>query len=183
LLKIGILEGSLRANSLSRGYSKWATGLEVNNMTIEILPSCGNLPLYNQDILDLGIPETVQTLADAINSINGLLIVTPEYNWSIPGVLKNAIDWTSRLKPNPLENLPVTIWTVAPGLLGGARAHEGIRHILHSQNMNILAKPEVQISIANNKIDLVTGQINDQATEDFLRAHLMIFAEYCSRFS
>ncbi len=94
--------------------------------------------------MDEGMPASVTAFAHAIAVVDAILIVTPEYNWSVPGTLKNAIDWISRLRPNPLEDKPVAIWSVNPGKLGGARLHESMRQILHSQGMLIMAKPEVQ---------------------------------------
>lgn len=183
MLEIGVLEGSLRRQSLSRAFAKNIKKLAPHNISVKTLPSCGDLPLFNQDLLDEKIPDSVSALETALLGSQGILIVTPEYNWSIPGVLKNAIDWASRLKSNPLQSKPVAIWTVAPGLLGGARAHESIRHILHSQNMHILAKPEVQISSASTKINLSDGKIKDATTEEFLKSHLKLFSEYCLKFS
>lgn len=183
MVKIGILEGSLRKASLSRAFGRKAGELAGEAADISILPSCGNLPLYNQDVLDAGVPDPVNEMAEAVAAVDAVLFVTPEYNWSIPGTLKNAIDWLSRLKPNPLDGKPAAIWTIAPGLLGGARAHEGIRHVLHSQNMHVMAKPEVQVARARTRIDLDSGEITDADTVDFLKAHLQAFATYSGRFS
>ena len=122
-------------------------------------PTPARLPLFNQDVLDEGMPEAVAALITAVEAVDALLIVTPEYNWSIPGGLKNAIDWLSRKNPNPLANKPVSIWSVSPGLLGGARVHEGLRHTLLSQDMIIMAKPEVQIAGAKGKLDVDAGTI------------------------
>lgn len=180
MTKLGILEGSLRRASLSRAAGRAAAGILPDAMVAVPLPNPGNLPLFNQDVLDDGMPAPVGALIDAVASVDALLIVTPEYNWSIPGGLKNAIDWLSRAQPNPLAHKPVTLWSVSPGLLGGARVHEGLRHTLLSQDMMIMAKPEVQIAGAKGKLDVDAGQITNPDTEAFLRGHLSAFQTFCT---
>lgn len=151
-----------------------------DGMEAVALPNPGNLPLFNQDLMDDSLPAPVGELIAAVDAVDAVLIVTPEYNWSIPGGLKNAIDWLSRANPNPLAHKPVSIWSVSPGLLGGARVHEGLRHTLMSQDMIIMAKPEVQIAGAKGKLDVEAGTLTDADTEAFLRGHLSSFATFCN---
>lgn len=179
MTKIGILEGSLRKASLSRAVARSASALAPGGMEITILPSTETLPHFNQDILDEGVPASVAEMAAALSAVDALLIVTPEYNWSIPGTLKNAIDWLSRLDPLPLAAMPVAIWTVSPGLLGGARVHESLRQTLHSQDMWIMAKPEIQIAGAKGKVDVEAGTITHEDTAAFLGKHLVAFDAFC----
>ena len=179
MIQLGILEGSLRKASLSRAVARAAAGLVPDGMTPVALPNPGTLPLFNQDVLDEGMPDSVAALIAATEGVDALLIVTPEYNWSIPGGLKNAIDWLSRVTPNPLAHKPVAIWSVSPGLLGGARVHESLRQTLHSQDMIVMAKPEVQVAGAKGKIDVEAGAITNADTETFLRGHLSTFAAFC----
>ena len=179
MTKIGILEGSLRKASLSRAVARSASALAPGGMEITILPSTETLPHFNQDILDEGVPASVAEMAAALSAVDALLIVTPEYNWSIPGTLKNAIDWLSRLDPLPLAAMPVAIWTVSPGLLGGARVHESLRQTLHSQDMRIMAKPEIQIAGAKGKVDVEAGTITHEDTAAFLGKHLVAFDAFC----
>ncbi len=178
VIKIGILEGSLRQQSLSRAVARSVPGLVPQGMTCESLPNPGTLPLFNQDVLDAGLPAAVGAMTDAVAGVDALLIVTPEYNWSIPGALKNAIDWLSRANPNPLADKPVAIWSVSPGLLGGARVHESLRQVLHSQDMQIMAKPEVQVAGARGKVDVEAASITNPDTEAFLRDHLARFETF-----
>lgn len=178
MASVGILEGSLRKASLSRALARAAAGLAPGGMGIRVLPSPGTLPHFDQDLLDEGLPAPVAALSAAVAELDAVLIVTPEYNWSIPGVLKNAMDWLSRLKPNPLEGKPAAIWTVSPGVLGGARVHEVLRHVLHSQDMLIMAKPEVQVAGASGKIDVALGAVTDATTREFLHAHLAKFDKF-----
>lgn len=183
MTKIGILEGSLRKDSMSRAYGRCAAALAPSGTEVIHLPSTEDLPHYNQDIMDAGVPTSVAAFNEAVSGVDALLVVTPEYNWSVPGSLKNAIDWLSRMKPNPLEGTPVAIWTVSPGLLGGARVHESLRQVLHSQGMHIMAKPEVQVGGAKGKIDMDAGTITNEDTATFLANHLKSFTEYSQRWS
>lgn len=180
MAKVGILEGSLRKGSFSCAVGRNAARLAPEGLEFAHLPSTGAIPLYDQDVLDKRMPDEVEALAGAIRAVDALLVVTPEYNWSFPGVLKNAIDWLSMVDPNPLEGMPAAIWSVAPGKLGGARLHEGLRHVLQSQGMELMARPEVQVAGIKGKIDLDADLVTDPDTEDFLRKHLAAFAAFCA---
>ncbi|MBF9034329.1 hypothetical protein HKCCE2091_08765 [Rhodobacterales bacterium HKCCE2091] len=177
-LALGVLEGSLRKASLSRAAARAVPGLAPGDVAVTMLPNPGTLPLFNQDILDAGWPDSATRMVEAIAACDAILIVTPEYNWSVPGGLKNAIDWVSRAKPTPFAGKPTAIWSVSPGLLGGARVHESLRHTLHSQDVHIMARPEVQIAQARTKLDIEAGRITAPETETFLRAHLDAFAKF-----
>lgn len=180
-LKLGTMTGSLRKASFSRVLSKSLPALAEPNVSILELPSVGDLPLFNQDILDEnGVPQSVATLAEAVRSVDGLIIVSPEYNWSIPGPLKNALDWLSRLDPQPFADKPAMIITSSPGLLGGARAHPPIRNVLHGIGCRILARPEIQISQIAAKVTTNPAAISDSATADFVTQRLAAFAAFVS---
>lgn len=177
-MKLGILEGSLRAQSLSRAAARAAVGLVPDGVQAVMLPNPGTVPLFNQDVLDQGMPAPVADMVAAVAGIDALLIVTPEYNWSIPGALKNAIDWLSRANPNPLAHKPAAIWSVSPGLLGGARVHESLRQTLLSQDLIVMAKPEVQIAGAKGKLDVAASRVIHPEAESFLSDHLATFARF-----
>lgn len=178
-LRLGFIAGSLRKKSYSRALAQSLIGLAPGGVEIEELPSIWALPLFNQDVLDEeGIPAALSELAEAIGSVDGLIIVSPEYNWSIPGALKNALDWISRLNPNPLKDKPVTIFTCSPGLLGGARAHPPIRNVLHALDCRILARPEVQIAQIRTKLSEDVSIITDAATAEFVTQRLAAFSEF-----
>jgi len=177
---IGVLEGSLRKASLSRVFARNAAGLAPDGVSVVTLPSTEDLPHFNQDVMAEGMPASVVAFGEAVRAVDAMLVVTPEYNWSIPGALKNALDWLSRLDPLPLTNMPVAIWTVSPGLLGGARVHESLRQTLHCQEMMIMAKPEIQIAGARGKVDIDAGTITHDDTAAFLRSHLSKFQGFCS---
>lgn len=180
-LRIGVIVGSLRKASFSGALARSLPGLAPGNVVVDSLPSIGTLPLFDQDVLDQGVPEALAELAAGIRAVDGVIIVSPEYNWSIPGVLKNALDWLSRLNPGPMQGKPVTIFTTSPGLLGGARAHAPIRNVLHSLECRILVKPEVQISQIKSKLAQDTATITDAATAGFVAQQLAAFSAFVRR--
>lgn len=178
-LRLGVMPGSLRKNSFCRVLSQSLQSLASDDTQVEELPSIGSLPLFNQDILDEeGVPDGVARLSEALAGVDGIIIVSPEYNWSIPGALKNALDWISRVPEVPLQNKPVTIFTCSPGLLGGARAHPPIRNVLHALDCKILARPEVQIAQIATKISFDPPKITDAATAEFVTARLVAFGDF-----
>ena len=107
-----------------------------------------------------------------------MIFVTPEYNHSVPGVLKNAIDWLSRLPNQPFAGKPVAIQSASPSLSGGLRAQLHLRHIFVFLDARALNKPEVMIPQVNQKIDAATGEITDPATRGFLADQLKAFAAF-----
>lgn len=178
-IRLGTLVGSLRRASFNRALARGLQALAPTGVQIEDLPTIGALPLFNQDILDSdGAPPALTRLVEAIGSVDGVIIVSPEYNWSIPGVLQNALDWLSRLTPGPMQGKPVTIFTASPGLLGGARAHAPLRNVLHALDCRILARPEVQISQIRSKLAVETATITDAATADFVAQRLQAFGAF-----
>ena len=125
-------------------------------MTIAPLPSVGEFPLYNHDVQLDGFPPVVTSTAEAIRKADGVIIVTPEYNHSIPGVLKNAIDWISRLPDQPFGAKPVALESASPSLFGGLGAQLALRRCFVYLDGRLLNKPEVIIPQVNTKIDAGT---------------------------
>ncbi len=122
------------------------------------------IPLYNGDVEAQGFPPAVQELKAAIRVADALLIVTPEYNYSIPGVLKNAIDWASRPpQDSPLSGKPVAIMGASMGGFGTVRAQHHLRQVCVFTNMLPLQRPEVMISTAHQKFD-ADGRLVDERT-------------------
>src|SRR3954467_4197127 len=108
--------GSLRKGSYNRMVMNALPGLAPEGMTLKEAPSFAQFPLYDADIQNsTGFPASVTALADAIRAADGVIIVTPEYNFTIPGGLKNAIDWVSRLKDQPFAGKPVALQSASPG--------------------------------------------------------------------
>src|SRR5262245_26760497 len=121
-LNVVTICGSLRKGSYNRIVMNELAGLVPEHMQVRETPPYNEFPLYNADIQNsTGFPATVNALADAIRAADGVIFVTAEYNFGIPGPLKNAIDWVSRLKDQPFAGKPVALQSAAPGALGGGR--------------------------------------------------------------
>src|SRR5215510_10052977 len=136
--------GSLRKGSFNRMVMNLLPGLAPAGMTIKEAPSFAEFPLYNADVQNSsGFPGPVNALADAIRVADGVIIVTPEYNFSIPGGLKNAIDWVSRLPNQPFAGKPIALQSASPGPLGGARVQYDLRRAMVFLDAFTLNKPEI----------------------------------------
>ena len=166
-LKVLGFSGSLRKGSFNTMALHAAQGLAPAGMTIETA-EIGNLPLYNDDIRAAGYPPVVQAFRDKIAAADALLFVTPEYNYSIPGVLKNAIDWGSRPPSQPFDGKPVAIMGASGGVLGTARAQYHLRQMCVFLNMLPVNKPEVMIGQAQTRFD-AAGNLTDEATRGLVR--------------
>lgn len=164
MTKLLCLAGSLRAASSSRAVvatirERLAGRVETTGFDI------GALPHYNADLDPL--PENVVALKRAIAAADGVVIVTPEYNYSVPGVLKNAIDWASRPGyASVFKDKPVFIATVSGGALGGVRAQAHLKNILGAVLARAFVWQEIAITQANAKV--TDGRLSDEATETFL---------------
>ena len=173
-----IMVGSLRKGSFSVAIARSLPALAPEGVTIEPLLSVGEFPLYNHDLQDKGFPPIVTTSAEAIRKADGVIIVTPEYNHSIPGVLKNAIDWISRSPNQPFAGKPIALESSSVGLYGGVRAQLHLRHVFVYLDGRVLNKPEVIIPQVNTKIDAATGELTDPATRGFIADQLNAFAAF-----
>jgi chromate reductase len=140
----------------------------------------GNIPLYNEDVRGQGVPAPVVGLRGKIAGADGIMIVTPEYNYSVPGVLKNAIDWASRPPDQPFDNKPVAIMSASPGMLGGARAQYHLRQILVALNGQLLNRPEVMIAAAHTRFD-DEGRLKDESTREFIGKLVAALVEAAKR--
>ncbi|HMK70754.1 MAG TPA: NAD(P)H-dependent oxidoreductase [Xanthobacteraceae bacterium] len=171
--------GSLRKGSYNRMVMNALPGLAPAGMTIKEAPPFSEFPLYNADIeTGSGVPAAVQQLADAIRAADGVIIVTPEYNFSIPGGLKNAIDWVSRVPNQPFAGKPVAIQSATGGPLGGGRMQYDLRRAMLFLNTMTFGRPEIFIGNCSQRIDAKTGQITDQQTVGFIRDQLAAFARF-----
>jgi len=173
------ISGSLRAGSYNTAALRAAIALAPEGMTIEAA-EIGDLPHYNDDVRLAGYPPEVQRFRDQLAAADAVLFVTPEYNYSIPGVLKNAIDWASRPPSQPFDNMPVAIMGASMGVLGTARAQYQLRQMLVFLNAFPLNKPEVMIGAAQTKFD-EAGQLTDATTADFIRSLLGALATWTNR--
>ncbi len=135
--------GSLRKGSYNAMLARSLPPLAPEGMTITASPPIGTMPLYNADVQAEGFPAPVTALADAIRSADGVIFVTPEYNYSVPGVLKNAIDWVSRLQNQPFASKPVAIQSASQGPLGGPRAQYHLRQMMVFLDAFTFNRPEI----------------------------------------
>ena len=159
--------GSLRAASYNRMALKLAGELMPATMKLSVV-SWRDVPVFDADVLAKGMPEPVTALRERIRAADGVLIVTPEYNFSIPGGLKNAIDWVSRGDDQPFAHKPVALFSASGGPVGGARMQYDLRKVLLFVNAQTLIKPEVFIGAAASKFDAATGQCTDETTRKFV---------------
>ena len=180
-VKLVTMLGSLRKGSLNGAIARALPALAPEGVTVSALPSVGGLPLYDADVQAAGIPAAATALGDAIRAADGLVIVTPEYNYSVPGGLKNAIDWLSRLPQQPFAGKPIAIQSASMGVLGGARAQYHLRQVFIFLDGLVLNKPEVMVAAAHTKVDAATGELTDQATRDFIAGQLKAFAAFVRR--
>ncbi|RFB78290.1 NADPH-dependent FMN reductase [Methylovirgula sp. 4M-Z18] len=173
--------GSLRKASFNGIVARALPALAPQGMTIKPTPSIRELPLYDADVQAGGYPPAASDLVQAISAADGVIFVTPEYNYSMPGGLKNAIDWISRAHPQPLGNKPVSLITASMGVIGGARAQYHLRQSLVFLDAHVMNKPEVMIGAVQTKVDAEAGELTDSTTRDFLSVHLHAFAHYVRR--
>ena len=176
-LRFVVLLGSLRRASFNAAVARALPGLAPPDVTIGPLGSIGELPIYDGDLEAQGIPAAVTAMGEAIAKADGLIVVTPEYNYSIPGGLKNAIDWLSRVKPNPFLDKPVALESASVGMLGGARAQYHLRQTFVMVEARVFNKPEVFVGQANTKID-AGGALTDPPTRDIIVRQLTGFAAF-----
>lgn len=165
------LLGSLRKGSFNAAIARALPALAPEGVTVEPLGSVGDFPLYSADIQAEGFPAAVLAMADSIRKADAVIVVTPEYNYSIPGALKNAIDWLSRVPEQPFAGKPLAIQSGSPGLLGGARAQYHLRQSLVFLDAHVLNKPEVMVGQINGKVS-ASGDLSDEATRGFIAAQL-----------
>ncbi|HVH76098.1 MAG TPA: NADPH-dependent FMN reductase [Stellaceae bacterium] len=159
--------GSLRKASFNRATLNTAIELKPPGMAIEVA-EIGDIPLYNEDVRAQGFPPPVERLRRQIAAADALLFVTPEYNYSMSGVLKNAIDWASRPPEQPFAGKPVAITGAAAGMGGTARAQYDLRRSCVFLDMHPVNKPEVFIGQAQTKFD-AEGRLLDEAAKGFIR--------------
>lgn len=164
-LKLVAFCGSLRKASFNRlalqaFIERLPAGASCE--TIEI----GDWPLYDADVQAKGFPDKVQTAQKAMIEADGIVLVSPEYNYGISGVLKNAIDWLSRMTPQPFAAKPVALFGASMGVLGTARAQYQLRQTLVFLDGRPVNKPEVMIAQAQNKF--ADGKLTDEMTGKLL---------------
>ena len=163
--KIVLISGSFRKNSYNTALLKYIENKYKEKANIKIL-DISKLPYFNED-LENSLSPVVISFKKEVESADGIIISTPEYNYSIPGVLKNAIDWLSRGDKKILDRKHAAIMSASLSIIGGARAQVELKKILQSLNMNILYKPDVYVTDSYSKID-DSGKITDSFTRNII---------------
>jgi chromate reductase len=181
-LRVCGLVGSLRRGSMNRGLMRAALEMAPGaGLQITVFDRLREVPPYDADVDAAGNPEPVAALKDAIAAADALLIATPEYNYSVPGVLKNAIDWVSRPPASsPLRGKPAAIMGASTGIGGTMRAQYHLRQSFVGTQTHVLLQPEVIIPRAAERFD-AEGRLSDESTRELIRKQLVALAEWTRR--
>ncbi len=175
------IAGSLRGGSYNRALLRVAQELAPEGMEIQVFDRMAEIPLFSEDVEMEGDPEPVQALKQAIADADALLIATPEYNYGVPGVLKNAIDWASRPAGHSvLAGKPAAILGASTGIVGTARAQTQLRQAFVFTDTPTLSQPEVLVYRAQEKFD-AEGRLTDEPTRQFVRMLLRQLADWTQR--
>jgi len=169
-LEIVGIAGSLRAGSYNRALLRAAAEVAPAGMRVEIA-DLRPLPLYDGDTEAAGLPPAVAELKARVRAADALLVVTPEYNYSVPGVLKNALDWLSRGADSALVGRAAGIMGASPGGFGTVRAQHHLRQVAAGANLLVMTRPEVHVAHAADKFDR-EGRLTDDATRRSVSAFL-----------
>ncbi len=178
-LKVLGICGSLRKKSFNMAALRAAGELLPPGMLLHIT-GIADLPMYNQDVFDAGMPEPVKRFRTEVAQADGVLIASPEYNFSVTPALKNAIDWGSRAPDQVWQDKPIAIFSASPGPVGGARVQYDLRRILGQIWGHVLPRPEVFIGNAASKFDAEL-RLTDETTRKFLTDLLVGFKAWIIR--
>jgi chromate reductase, NAD(P)H dehydrogenase (quinone) len=174
---IGLICGSLRGNSYNRIVAQSLTDMDESAQFCWI--ELSYLPLFNEDLEVGGDPETVTSFKIAIQEVDGIIIVSPEYNSGISGVLKNALDWASRpSKSSVLSRKPVGLIGATPGGLGTAFSQMQTKQILEAMQAHVLPFQKVLISQVHQKVDSEQKVLTDLKTKQYLQRYLQQFIHW-----
>jgi chromate reductase len=177
--KVGYFVGSLSSTSINRVLSKALIRLAPEDLKFSEIP-IGNLPLYNPDF-DANYPPEATALKKAIGAADAVLFVTPEYNRSIPGALKNAIDWASRpWGKNSFHHIPAGVIGASIGAIGTAVGQQSLRAVLSFCNARQMTSPEAYIQFSHD-VFTSDGEVSNEATESFLRTFMTEFRDHVER--
>jgi chromate reductase, NAD(P)H dehydrogenase (quinone) len=177
-LKILGICGSLRKASLNMAALRACNELMPQGMTLQIA-NIADIPMYNQDLFDAGMPDPVKRLRAEIAAADGLLFASPEYNFSVSAPLKNLIDWASRPPNQAFQDKPCAMFSCSQGPLGGARVQYDLRRIMVQLWSYPLPRPEVFIGNAPSKF--ADGKLTDETTRKFLAELLVGFKDWIAR--
>jgi chromate reductase len=162
--------GSLRKKSFNKELLATAGRLLPDGMTLETFDLAG-VPLYNEDVYQQGFPPAVDELRKKIAAADCVVIAMPEYNFSMAGVIKNAIDWISRPPEQPFKDKPVAIMGASVGVWGTIRGQYHLRQVLGCLEAHVLHRPEILVAQINTKVD-AEGRIVDQTALDLIKTQM-----------
>jgi chromate reductase len=174
------IAGSLRRESFNRRALLAASGLAPSTLNINVFDDLAAVPLFNEDLETQHAPPGVERLRSAIADADGVLIATPEYNQSLPGVVKNMVDWLSRGEPVVLDGKPAGILGATPGSWGTRLAQSMLRHTLTACGALVMPAPQLYLRSAAGLFD-AQGRVIDSRTQDSLVAFLASFDEWLRR--
>lgn len=180
-MKVLGISGSLRQGSYNSMALRAARRLAPAGIEVEIAEIAA-IPMYNDDIRSAGEPAAVAQLKAQVRAADAVLLVSPEYNFSVPGVLKNTLDWLSRPPEPPFDGKPVAIMGASGGPLGTARGQYHLRQVLVYMNTFTVNKPEVFIGNAQAKFD-AEGNLTDETTAKFIADLLLSLQKLATRLS
>lgn len=181
-IRVAGICGSLRGASLNMGLLKAAVELAPSGMEIAIYNRLGDIPPYNDDVFVNGDPEPVADMKRFIGERDALLIVAPEFNYGVPGVLKNAIDWASRPSGKcVLNRKPAALMGCSPGLGGTIRCQHGLRQSFVFTETHVMSQPEIKIPAAAPLFD-ANSRLTDENTRQHVKKFLDAFAVWIGRF-
>lgn len=177
-IKIFAICGSLRAASLNRGLLRAAIELAPPELRITTFEGLAHIPPYDGDLDIEPLPESVASLKAAMHAADGLMFVTPEYNYSVPGQLKNALDWASRGgADSPMRGKPCSIMGTSPGLGGTMRMQHHLRQILVFTDSPVLTQPEVILPKATERFDDCQN-LTDPSTRELVAKHMVAYSRW-----
>jgi chromate reductase len=177
--KVGYFVGSLSSSSINRELSKVLLRVAPEDLEFHEIP-IGNLPLYNRD-LDSSYPAEAVALKESIQRSQAVLFITPEYNRSIPGALKNAIDWASRpWGQNAFDHIPAAVIGASVGEIGTAVAQQSLRAVLSFCNARQMTAPEAYIKYTP-EVFPGDGEVTNQSTKTFLTTFMAEFRDHIER--
>lgn len=179
-VKVLAICGSLRKGSFNTLALRAAAELAPEGMEVAPFQGMREIPLYDDDLRAAGYPPPVAAFRAAIAAADAVLIASPEYNFSVSGVLKNALDWASRVPDQPFDGKPVAIMGAATGLYGTARSQYDLRKILGSINAQPLNKPEVLIAQAAAKFD-AEGRLTDATVRGLIAQQMAALRDWTLR--
>ncbi|HEY3545629.1 MAG TPA: NADPH-dependent FMN reductase [Propionicimonas sp.] len=176
---MGYFVGSLSSTSINRVLSMALIKLAPDDLEFTEIP-IRDLPLYSPDF-DADYPPEARALKDAIASMDALLFVSPEYNRSIPGALKNAIDWASRpWGQNSFDHIPAAVIGASPGQIGTALAQQSLRAVLSFCNARQMTAPEAYVKYST-EVFSPDGEVLDSSTRQFLASYMKEFHDHLVR--